>query len=555
MIKNCFYVLRTAVVFVLLIQSVSAHAATSTVDAGSLLRQNEQEFKRSPAWVVPPIQPPKTSPAPPSSPNDANVWVNRFQFVGNSLLTDEQLSEALADYVNRSLTFGQLKEASNEVMNAYRLAGWTARAFLPRQEIADGIVKIQIVEAVFGKAVLQGDAPQRVDPQRLLDITRATLPVGEAIRTDRVDRAILLMDDLPGVSVTGQLAPGEQDGETQLIIQATDDALFSGSVSLDNQGSLSTGSDRLSANLNWNSPARQGDLLSLNALETQGSQYVRMAYTWPVGHTGWRTGLHASHLNYRIIAGSLVSLDPSGIATTEGWDVSYPLLRRPFTNLNLALSYDHKYFENVSNSQTSTYAINTYSATLSANQIDSWAGGGINSETVTVTSGESSNDGRYTKLYVSANRLQNLTPELTLVLSASIQSTQQNLDSSEKIYLGGSTGVRGYPASEAGGSEAKTFTMELKKKIQSTVTLSAFYDYGWIQVNHDNNISSPANPNSYALEAYGMAVAWQVKPNLDVKATVAQRMGTNPVAGNYSGNDSDGTHTLTRYWLSVNFAF
>ena len=551
MIKKSFSFIQLLLVCFCATEAINGVADTPKIDAGSLLHLNEQELKNAKPLALPPV--PTSAPSPVTADGGATVEVRKFEFAGNNRIGNKQLSEALADYVNKPLTLTQLKDASNTVMNVYREAGWIARAYLPKQEIADGTVSIQIVEAVFGDAVIEGDQPQRIDTQRLRGMVASVLPKGQAIQSSKVDRALLLMDDLPGVSVIGNLTPGDQVGETHLLISATDDPLVTGTVVMDNQGSQSTGTERLSLNLNFNSPSRMGDALSLNALKTEGSEYLRLSYSLPLGYSGWRVGLHGSNMNYEVISGSISSTKANGTATTSGWDISYPLVRSQLSNINWAMSYDHKAFDNSPNNLI--YSINTFNTVLSANQIDNWAGGGMNSQILSVTTGRSSKDGRYSKLNLNASRLQSLTAEWSMLATGGAQFTQNNLDSSEKLFLGGATGVRGYPSGEAGGSEGNTFSLELKRRITNELALGAFYDYGRVKVNHDNNLFSPANPNSFGLKTYGFALDWQFKPTVELKTTVSRRIGSNPLAVNYNGNDSDGTLKQTRLWVSVTVAF
>ena len=532
---------------------LTAHAATPNVDAGQLLRQNEQDSKA--LKPAPKASTTPAKPAPQASADEPTVLVQGFQFAGNTLLGTEQLNKAVAAYAGRNLTVAQLKEVADLVMNTYRQAGWTARAFLPKQEIEDGVVIIQVVEAVFGGAVLTGDAPQRVDAARLQNMVEAGLGKGKPLNAAQLDRSLLLLNDLPGVAVAGNLVPGERDGETNLAISATDRALISGNASADNQGSRSTGISRLSVNLTANSPARLGDALCLNALKTEGSDYSRLSYALPVGFDGWRVGLHASHLNYKVITPEFATLNPYGTATTRGWDASYPLVRSTLKNINLALSYDDKQFDNTSNSSTTFYGMRVYNALVNANLMDEWAGGAVSIASLGLTTGDKrSSTTRYSKLNVGLNRLQNLTERLSLYAAISAQSSYNNLDSSEKVYLGGATGVRAYPSSEAGGSEGSSFTFELRQRIDSKLTLIGFYDQGRVKANHDNTVTPAANPNEYSLQGYGLSLSWQALPNADIKLTVAQRMGNNPAASN-TGMDSDGTKKGTRLWLSTSMVF
>ena len=161
------------------------------------------------------------------------------------------------------------------------------------------------------------------------------------------------------------------------------------------------------------------------------------------------------------------------------------------------MSYDDKKFDNTSGGSTTVYGIKVYNASINANFVDSWEGGGVTNTSLGVTSGDKSTDSRYTKLNLGLSRLQSMTETLSVYVAMSAQTANKNLDSSEKMYLGGATGVRAYPASEAGGSEGNTLTMELRQRVNNNLMLTGFYDYGRVKVNRDNNTSSPANPSNW----------------------------------------------------------
>jgi hemolysin activation/secretion protein len=530
-----------------------AYAAGPNVDAGALLRQAEQEFKPTKSTKKRTRR--KAVPTAAVRPTDTTVQVNTFTFKGNTLLSSDALQTALASFTNRPLTLAQLKEAADAITNTYREAGWTVRAYLPQQEINNGTVTLHVVEAVFGGASLSGAEPQRMDAQVLIDMAEASLGKGTHLHAAQLDRTLLLLDDLPGVNVSGNLVQGDNDGEINLDLAAMDDALVNGNASVDNQGSRATGPERLSMNLSINSPARMGDALAINALKTQGTEYQRLSYSVPMGFDGARVGVHASHLNYQVITPEFASLNPFGTAITRGLDVSYPLVRSQLQNVNLALSYDDKNFDNTSNGALTSYGIKVFNASLSASLIDNWEGGGVTNATASVTSGDKYTDARYKKYNFSLSRLQSVSDTLSVYVAASAQTTNATLDSSEKMYLGGATGVRAYPASEAGGSSGSTLTLELRQRLDNNLTLTGFYDYGRVQVNHDNAITSPANPNDYNLQGYGITLTWQAAPSADFKATLAQRMGSNPAANTTTGMDADGTQKITRIWLSTSIAY
>ena len=552
----------------------SAQAAGPTVDAGSLLRQTEQELKTPKA--KPARKASKPTPKPATSPTDATVNVSQFKFAGNTLLSADQLNSALTAYVNRPLTLTQLKDAADVVTNTYRDAGWTVRAYLPKQEINGGVVTLQIVEAVFGKAIMHGQEPQRIEASILVEMAEANLQKGQALHANDLDRTLLLLEDLPGISVAGNLTQGQNDGETNLAISAIDDSLVNGNATYDNQGSRATGTERLSLNFNINSPARMGDLLSANLMQTQGTSYARGSYSLPVGNHGARAGVHASSLRYKVLTSyDETATGTRGTAETAGLNASYPLLRSQLSNINLTWSYDDKTLENyAADILNSNYKIKANSLGLNSNSIDNWGGGGSTSAYATVTHGSVNNAGSanaqadadgartagsYSKLSVGLNRLQSITADLSFYAAVSAQAASKNLDSSERLYLGGATGVRAFPASEAGGAAGRTLTLELRQRLDNAFTLTGFYDYGHVTVNKHNANASDGKDisavNSYALQGFGASLAWMNGKGTEIKATLAKRNANNPASDATTGMDGDKTKKITRVWVSAGIAF
>ena len=85
-----------------------------------------------------------------STPNNINtkikVLVKSFVFRGNTRLKSKQLLEVLSDFINKQVSFEDLELAVSMVSEEYRSKGLWAVAYLPEQELKDGVVKIQILE-------------------------------------------------------------------------------------------------------------------------------------------------------------------------------------------------------------------------------------------------------------------------------------------------------------------------------------------------------------------------------------------------------------------------
>lgn len=531
--------------------------AQTPADAGQLLQQIEKER----GTVLPKKTAPAISPAPqPMQPvTGVTVTVTTFRFAGNTLLGNDQLAPVVAEYLNRPIGFAELQKAAAAVAEAYRTAGWVVRAYLPQQDIQNGTVTIQIVEAVFGGVKFEGAPAKRVALTQIQNGFEAQQAKGAPLNNNALDRALLLADDLPGVAVSGSLQEGANARETDLILKLADEPLSVGEASLDNTGSRSTGSERFTANLNFNSPFGYGDLPSANFIHTQGSDYLRLGFTLPVGADGWRVGANASALSYRLVAPEFVALNGKGTSSTAGLDASYPIIRSRLKNLYLGMNYDQKQFDNQSSGATqSHYKIDTFTANLNGNLFDNLGGGGANSASLALVSGHvalgtldagenAALNGGFTKLRYSLSRQQVITDSVAFYAALSGQdANNKNLDSSEKFYLGGSGGVRAYPTSEGGGSSGNLINLELRGRLPQGFVLTGFYDNGHVS-NYDGS-------KSYSLKGAGASLVWQAEFGLSLKATWSQRIGNNPNP-TATGNDQDGSLHKNRFWLTASMPF
>lgn len=537
--------------------SVSASAQTPA-DAGSLKQQIEREHEKM--QMAPGVTPDDTKvPRKKAAKGEAAVTVEKFHFKGNTLISDEALSAAVKDYLNRPLTFDELQAAAAAVGEAYRVKGWVVRSFLPKQDIVKGNVTIEIVEAKFGKTKIEGDKGSWLAPEKAQDMIAAQQPDGEVLSTEDLDRALLLLDDLPGVTAAGRLEQGAKDGETDLTVKLGSEPFATGMGIVDNAGSRATGVVRLHGNLQLISPFGVGDRTSAYLLHSEGLDYGQLEQTFPVGNDGLRIGFNGSLMNYLIVDDTFAALNGKGDSSSLGLLASYPLIRARQKNLYVDLNYDHRSFDNESGGATaSDYKTDSVKLTLRGNIFDKLGGGGANSASLgavfgdvdlgAVNGGEDPDlSGGFHKVTYNLARTQNLSPVLTFTASLSGQeSSEKKLDSSEMFYLGGPSGVRAYPVSEAGGVSGQLLTGEFRWRAVPTVIISAFYDYG--------HVSNNGAIKSYSLKGPGLSLNWQPGFGLNMGATWAHRDGDNPNP-TPTGKDQDGSLFKDRFWLTASYQF
>ena len=563
-----------AVLLLALCKAVPTWAAQSVPDAGSL--QNSAPMELPTRLPLPgPLLPAETTG---DAPADAGpkVSVRRFLLDARVPLDAAAFQAAVAPYLNRPLTYEALLAAAQAVALAYRQAGWVVSAVLPEQDISDGEVRITVTNALFGGVAMRGGEAVGLRLQNIESyITEQQTPL-QPLRTDALERALLLIDDLPGLSATGVLRAGQYAGETDLLVQLEPSARHGGEISLDNTGARSTGYQRVLANWNKSGLLTWGDQFSVNlvhtftAYQSDGSDYQRVNYSLPLGYDGLRLALGGSVFSYRLVSSEFSGLGFYG--DSDAWDLelTYPLLRQQNKNLYLMARAEQKHFDNQGAGTTvSRYRLEEQSWGVRANLYDDLGAGASSAGSLTVGSGfldlrdsptestdatTTATNGTFTRLRYSLARDQGLGRGFSVFAAVNGQTADKNLDSSEKFYLGGSNGVRAYPASEGSGYQGFVLNLEARWKPSADWQLAALYDYGYVTVNHDNSYSGASTLNEYALKGYGLSATWRGQHKQTLALTWARRIGDNANATT-AGKDQDGTYYRERFWLTASLAF
>ena len=576
MIRSYTYLLLFIYVVLSTFSSFAYAVTTNTpTDAGDALRQIEriQEIERLKIPKL--IEKKEEQPLPKEG---EKVKVKGFVFKGNKIIATEELENFLKKYIGAELTFDEINQYVVSISLLYERKGYLAQATLPEQNITDGIIQVNILEAHFGGTTYlpmgNGEKPN-VRESRVMDIVYPSSKVNGPLDLKRLERGILLANDLPGIGVGANLKPGQEVGHTDVEVQIENRARFNTSILADNYGSRSTGYERVLVSANLFNPLRLGDDLNATILKTAGTEYMRLNYSLPVGNDGLRIGSNATYLEYKVITNEFKSLEPNGHSAGFGLEASYPIYRSRDKNLNLDFDYDVKAFKNNTITEvTSDYYTRIFSTSLSGDFVDQWLLDGAtnnvkfvfdhgkndlkNSPNYATDISNSHTHGIFNRAQLSFRRDQFLKNDYTLVIKGSGQLTDHNLDSSQKFYLGGPTGVRAYPSSEGSGSEGYLFNLELKKDLPFNLTGSIFYDEGYVRQNVDNFDASGVvinALNTYKLKGYGLEFTWRGPLKTNVFFTYAKRDGTNPNRVQDTGKDQDGTLYKDIFWLRAVASF
>lgn len=495
--------------------------------------------------------------------------VKSVVFLGNTVYSGSQLKEVLQlDLTKEGVMFDEVIDAVERVSLFYRARGYPlARAYLPQQTSTDGVLRVTVLEGYYAKYQINNStylAQARIEAtlQSALCDGKQAGCVGAVVTEKGNERAVNIMNDIPGVRAKVALEPGRDVGTTNFVVDLKPSNLPRSTVGVDNYGGKSTGVYRVSTSTDWLNMRGEGDILSLSGSASDKRIWSGSAtYSVLVGYTGMRAGLSAGHGQY-LLGDTFTSLNAHGDSNTWGGFVSYPLVRHRARNLTLRAAIDYKmqkdsieatgmHFDKRNN----TYSLGGYGDVVDSSGYSTysltWLGGNLRMLDANSIANDASalTAGRYGKMTFTFARQQALYGAWTLYGAINGMTANKNLDGSEKIGLGGSSGVRGYPAGEAAGDKGAIGNLELRytqllEQKQAALTYVAYVDRGWVQT----SISpwTTAAPTR-SLTGYGIGLLLNKAYDFSMRAMYATHSANAP-----SAVDPGSKH---QFWLQASKNF
>ncbi len=138
----------------------------------------------------------------------ARVKVTSIHIVGAKRYGEAQLQALVQDLVGREVDFFELRRAADRIAQHYQKDGWFARAYLPEQSLSSGAVTIAVLEAHIGEVRIENsDQAFRVREEIIREMLMSRQLEPDALAMAALERAALLVDDLPGINAAVVLAP------------------------------------------------------------------------------------------------------------------------------------------------------------------------------------------------------------------------------------------------------------------------------------------------------------------------------------------------------------
>ena len=487
-------------------------------------------------------------------------------------LADRAMRDASGGALPARFTFAQLEQVAARLTQAYRDAGFlVAQAVLPAQTVGpDQVLVIEVVEGRLGTIHVQGSQRYRDDV-----LAASTLGlIGQPLRRQQLDSAMLYARDLPGVSVTSVLRPGRNPGETDIVLVAEDIGRpWTASIGLSNHGTETTGRYRAEAGITAHNALGAGDVFSASVgygLDPADSWQGALSFSLPSSRVTGLSGIVGlSRSEMELNTGPFALLEIHGPTTLGYAGADWKFLNRADLQLQASARWIHEESRLDGLGTTlSRHKFDVLETGLTLRHTDRRLRGlnvlqlslrkSVNDESDPENWLYPAHDSHFWLARLSAARLQVLPANQRLYLRGSAQFTDSALVPMEQFSIGGPQSVRAFPLSGALGDRGVQATLEYQvdapgfaaspspfegRNWGDVLSFNLFYDWGRVSPTSANR-SLGVQPVTFEGAGAGFTLRLPGQPGMQLEVSAATPTGsTKP-------HDGDDVRAWARFGMS-----
>nr|WP_281386104.1 ShlB/FhaC/HecB family hemolysin secretion/activation protein [Silvimonas terrae] len=485
--------------------------------------------------------------------------------------TQRLLNTHIEPRMRSSIDAAAIDALCDELTQALRAAGYVVGQVVvaPRDRqtfLQTGQLHFTVFEGKVGAISLSNTSRVADDELRKI-ATGALCPNGVGdqctLTSARLERAQLLLQDLPGVHLNQTtLSPqGVGVGQTSVGINVESNRpLVGGYVGLDSYGNPATGVGEFNAGVTLTNLFHEGDVIQAAGLVTNRRERAgSLAVSVPVNHQGLRAQAGYSHTMY-----SVPEVNSSGNADTVNVGLSYPLVRELDRNWTLSGDgLDTRSRQEVNGMQAfATREIGAGRVTIAGNAGDrpiyldqsywsgslAWMAGAV-AQDLQGAQDVTGQLGGFNKFNLNGlGKLKLNSSDWYLLANLQLQYATSNLDSSQKLAIGGQNGVRAYRPDEGSFDSGAVVSFDLRRSIPmpngDQLSVGPLVDYASGVVNKReysnwqtmDGYSDPTLGNHRKIAGWGIAADYVSPHGYSANVAWSRRFGDSPDSVNHPGS-------------------
>lgn len=415
----------------------------------------------------------------------ACVAIERISIEGISLLSPALVSALTEQYYGQCLGLAELNDILKQVTFLYVERGFiTSRAYLPEQDLSHGNLQIVVVEGNLRGIIMDGE-PAAHQSQIL---TAFPGLVGKPVNLRDTEQGLDQINRLKSRSATTEMSPGEDVGDTLLMVTTQRAKPWNITIGSNNLGGQSTGEYQSKVDITLDDLIGLNEQWSLGYQRSMGKHPLWLSQDRPNSDTYsggvsvpfgyWTFDLNGSWNEYLSeIIGNAARIETSGRSRTIDFDASRVVFRDQVSKTTASAGLSWKSTESyILGSLVEVSSRNLSVANLGLSHSRQVMGGqlsvsGTYSRGLPILGAFNDDDaapgspkGQFNKFSTSLTFVKPFElGQLTAVYNGSMsgQWSPDLLFGSEQMSLGGLSSVRGVRESLLAGNNALTARNEL----------------------------------------------------------------------------------------------
>jgi hemolysin activation/secretion protein len=409
----------------------------------------------------------------------STFFVRLIKIQGNTIFSDGVLAPIIDVGEGLDMTLGVLNLYSQEVRAHYLSRGYfLAKAFVPKQEIVDGVVKTLVEEGKIGNIKVTGNEsiPSKDILKRFKKFSKERIPNEKTL-----EGILLELNDITGVQAKSLVKPGATPGTSDVEIIVTESLPYKFALNGDNFGSEFTGRNRFGVTAKAGNVLRLADQLSLRGVESDDDQKTFQAsYSIPVNASGTSIGFSYT-FSEQTLGLDLALLNAGGETNIGSLEFVQPLYRSSKGLIKARTGMNYRKFSNfLLNQTTSEDELFGGFLGISGNYKDEFQGHsyfdvslhrGFNETNENrALASRIKGEGDVTIGAYSFSRTQSAGFwDSYFVLKSLGQIASARALTPDLFYLGGFSSIRGYPLADQSGDQGVSGTLEYDVPVPGVV--------------------------------------------------------------------------------------
>ncbi|MDD9900891.1 MAG: ShlB/FhaC/HecB family hemolysin secretion/activation protein [Alphaproteobacteria bacterium] len=435
---------------------------------------------------------------------DAPAGSEKVKFVLKDVTVDgatayetAHLRSAYKDMLNEEITLADVYALARRLTVKYRNDGYIlTQVVVPEQTIEGGKIRLRVVEGFVDKVTIQGDTSGKYKLiEQYADKIRAEKP----LNAKKLERYMLLMRDLAGVSARAVLSPSSTRGasDVTIIIEQKHYDVF---AQVDNRGSQYLGPAQATGGVRLNNVFGMYEGLDFQVASApeewphREMDYFTIRWNQPVNSEGTQASIGYS-LTSTAPGYTLAPFAVKGLARNINFEVSHPLVRSRSQNVIAHLKFDYVNSERKDNlgppfNEDHLRVLRGGGSYQFAdrfvgfNTIEVELSKGLNilnaSDKFDARLTRASGDPAFVKGTFNASRLQRVTNVIDVFVAATGQKSSNLLLASEEFGVGGASFGSAYDNSEITGEDGIAGRLELRANDPVDTFLQKLQVYGFV---------------------------------------------------------------------------